>query len=86
MCDACPVGFGISTDDEMFVLIGAYVDNQPRSAGNRAAGAQAGRSPRMIRHLAERRRQERPHRRDELNTGRSAEEDARCTPTGNSGM
>jgi hypothetical protein len=26
MCDACPVGFGISTDDEMFVL-GAYVDN-----------------------------------------------------------
>jgi hypothetical protein len=26
-CDACTVGFGISTDDEMFVLIGSYVGN-----------------------------------------------------------
>jgi hypothetical protein len=25
MCDACAVGFGISTDDEMFVLVGSYV-------------------------------------------------------------
>ena len=24
-CDACPVGFGITTDDEMFVLAGSYV-------------------------------------------------------------
>lgn len=24
-CDACPVGFGASTDDEMFVLIGSYL-------------------------------------------------------------
>ena len=24
-CDACPVGFGITTDDEMFVLVGSYV-------------------------------------------------------------
>jgi predicted CxxxxCH...CXXCH cytochrome family protein len=24
-CDACSVGFGVSTDDEMFVLIGSYV-------------------------------------------------------------
>ena len=25
MCDACTVSFGLSTDDEMFVLIGSYV-------------------------------------------------------------
>jgi hypothetical protein len=24
-CDACPVGFGVTTDDEMFVLVGSYV-------------------------------------------------------------
>jgi hypothetical protein len=24
-CDACPVGFGVTTDDEMFVLTGSYV-------------------------------------------------------------
>jgi hypothetical protein len=24
-CDACTVGFGVSTDDEMFVLVGSYV-------------------------------------------------------------
>jgi hypothetical protein len=24
-CDACTVGFGITTDDEMFVLAGSYV-------------------------------------------------------------
>jgi hypothetical protein len=23
--DACPVGFGVTTDDEMFVLAGVYV-------------------------------------------------------------
>ena len=23
-CDACPVGFGTTTDDEMFILLGAY--------------------------------------------------------------
>jgi hypothetical protein len=26
-CDACTLGFGITTDDEMFVLIGSYLDN-----------------------------------------------------------
>lgn len=25
LCDACPVGFGVTTDDEMFVLTGSYV-------------------------------------------------------------
>jgi hypothetical protein len=24
-CDACPVGFGVTTDDEMFVLTGSYI-------------------------------------------------------------
>ncbi len=24
-CDACPVGFGVTTDDEMFVLVGSYI-------------------------------------------------------------
>ena len=24
-CDACPVGFGTTTDDEMFVLAGSYL-------------------------------------------------------------
>jgi hypothetical protein len=26
-CDACPAAFGVTTDDEMFVLIGSYVAN-----------------------------------------------------------
>jgi hypothetical protein len=25
LCDACRVGFGVTTDDEMFVLVGSYV-------------------------------------------------------------
>ncbi len=24
-CDACPVGFGVTSDDEMFVLVGSYL-------------------------------------------------------------
>jgi len=26
-CDACTVGFGVSTDDEMFVLVGSYLED-----------------------------------------------------------
>jgi hypothetical protein len=25
-CDACTSGFGVTTDDEMFVLVGSYID------------------------------------------------------------
>lgn len=27
-CDACPAGFGVTTDDEMFVLTGSYIGEQ----------------------------------------------------------